>query len=993
MGGLDIKRVLLKYAKNWYFFAIAIVIAYLFANDKNKYLVPRYSLKTTVLIEDKSNSSVLQERGAISSAPLYLSSKLVDNQIALLKSFAQIKRIIQNLDFEVSYFAKGQYIYTEIYKESPFVVEFDKEHNQVRYRRIFVKFTSPTQFQLWSESYDKFKNPKNYTVGDSIISRDYSFLIRFKDGSNPKDFVGKDYAFQINDINGLTGHYMNVTSVYIERNTSMLVISSSGENKQKEKDYLNQLTIEFLISNLEKKNKILTNTINFIEQQLVKFGEELNEIEEVREQFRKTNQFMLLEEKIGTLVKNMNDETKDGKNLRIDLAYYQYLKNYIEEREDFDEIVMPSSMGVNLPMFNALIGKLSLAILERDNLLGNANRNNPYIQILDRDIALMKAEAIESMRSTIETTEIKLAETDRRLFELHEDFMTLPRLEREFIAIDRSYKIINSLYDFLLKRKAEVEIQRAANTPDHEIVDYAGDTGISNLTPKPKSAIMNAMIWAILLPSVFLFLLVFLNNRVMAIEDVEAITDVPIAGTVAKTQNRRMDGVLKSPNSYFTELLRIIRIKIDLKPELNQKVVAVTSAAQAEGKTFIAANLASVYALTGKKTLLLGFDLRRPEIAEEFGLDPYRGITSYLINDIPVEEVIQHTFTRNLDILLAGPIPPNPDELIESEKTRKMFEELRERYFYIVMDTPSIGLFGDAFLLNKYSDATVFIVRHNFTRKVELSNAIVDAVNNSMKKLFIVYNDIPVKIKDKNIGFYDEQKSKSLLILQLKKVFGFVGKMFNLKKLLFGQSRFQVFKKIKGRYLIFLSGAMVLILLSSLFFVFMYKKSIQGKNASNDKYSQTLLPDNNQNDSLFDKNHRIKNQENVLQNDTLNEDFDLLNEDTLNAKYATDSAEKDFVLSNNDTINFSSVSSEYSLPDDTSGSKYFLIVGAFKSLENVNKIISIYSEQKFQPKIVDKTSGGLYRVSIADFSTKQEAEKKLQEIGEIAKVKLWILKK
>jgi len=775
MGGLDIKRVLLKYAKNWYLFAIAIVIAFSFANDKNKYLVPRYSLKTTVLIEDKSNSSVLQERGSISAAPLYLSSKLVDNQIALLKSFAQIKRIIKSLDFEVSYYAKGQYIYTEIYKESPFVVEFDRNHNQIRYKQFFVKFTSQSEFQLWAEEVSQFKNPKSYSVGDSILSKDYSFLIRLKDEINPKDIIGTDYAFKINDINGLTGQYMNVTNVYIERNTSMLVISSTGENKQKEKDYLNQLTVEFLLSNLEKKNQILTNTINFIEQQLIKFGNELDEIEEVREQFRKKNQFMLIEEKIGTLVKNMNDETKDGKNLRMDIEYYRYLKKYVEEREDLDDIVMPSSMGVNLPMFNALAGKLSEAMIERNDLMENSNRNNPYIKILDQNIENIKTSMIESMRSTIETTEKKLEETDKRLFNLHEDFMTLPRLEREFIAIERRYKIINSLYDFLLKRKSEVEIQRAANLPDHEIVDYAGDTGVTNLTPKPKTAIINAMIWAILLPSVFLFLLVFLNNRVMAVEDVEAMTDLPIAGSVGKSLTRKMDGVLRSPNSYFTELLRIIRIKLDLKPEQNQKIVAVTSGVQGEGKTFFAANLASVYALTGKKTLLLGFDLRLPDLAEEFRLDPFRGITSYLINDIPIDEVIQHTFTRNLDILLAGPVPPNPDELIESEKTIKMFEELRERYFYIVMDTPSISLFGDAYLLNKYSDATLFVVRHNFTDKKQLKNSLEDAVNNSLKKLSLVYNDANIRIKEKDAGIYeDHTPNKFFLFPFAKKVRRFI---------------------------------------------------------------------------------------------------------------------------------------------------------------------------------------------------------------------------
>jgi capsular exopolysaccharide synthesis family protein len=766
VGGIDFKRVFIKYAKNWYIFAIAIMLAYAYASNKNKYIVPIYSMKTSVLIEDKSNTSVLEQRGAISASPIYLSSKLIDNQIAFLKSFAQIKRIIQNLDFEVSYFSKEKYIYSEIYTQSPFVVWFDRDHWQPRYQQIRVKFLSPTKFQLSSDN-GPFDTPKTFNVGDTIQKKEYCFVINLKDETDASEIQNKEFAFEINDLNGLVGKYMNSTNVYIERGTSMIIISSNGPNKQKEKDYLNQLTTEFLLSNLEKKNKILTNTINFIEKQLLQFRKDLNDTEQEIEEFRKKHNFMMLQEKIGSLLKNLDEESKDSKNLRIDLEYYRYLLTYIEEREDYEDIVMPSSMGVNLPMFNAQVGKLALAIQDKNTLLSNSTRSNPYLQILERDIAVMKVACAESMKSTIETTELKLANTEQRMWSLNQEFMKLPRLEREFLTIQRKYKIINDLYDFLLKRKSEVEIQRAANTPDHEIVDFAGDTGISKISPGPKTAYINSMIWAILLPAVFLFMLVFFNNRVMALEDITSNTDIPVIGTLMRNPEKGVSSVLKSPNSYFTELLRIIRIKLNFNPANGEQVIMVTSAMEQEGKAFFALNFASVYALTGKKTIYLGFNLRRQRVPSDFDLDPGIGITDYLITDLHINTVIQKTFTKNLDILLSGPIPPNPDELIESEKTRLLFQELRKRYDYIVVETPPIGLVGDAYLLNRYSDATIFIVRYNFSTKKGFSDTLIEATHNEMKKIGIVYNDVRMKISSRDLSFYGEALKPKYRIMPL----------------------------------------------------------------------------------------------------------------------------------------------------------------------------------------------------------------------------------
>jgi tyrosine-protein kinase Etk/Wzc len=754
---IDIRRVLKKYLKNWYFFAIALAIAFVFAHNKNRYIVPVYQLSTTVLIEDKSHSQVLQERGSISASPIYLSNKVIDNQIALLKSFAQIKRIIEQLDFEISYFKKGQFVDREIYKDSPFYVVFDDEHWQPRYQKINIRFVSSDEFELWADDFRPFSMPRKFTLGQLVSGESYSFSIHLKDGIQAGQLQGDEYAFIINEINGLTNRYLHKTHVQIEYGTSMIVISTQGENRQKERDYLNMLTEQFLLSNLERKNQILTNTLNFISGQIEGLGEELTDLEIRLEAIRKEHQFMTFREKIAGLLRNIDTESRDLKNHRIELEYYEYLYDYVMTRDDLDDVVMPSSMGYNLPMFNALAGRLSLVIQERDILLENATPQNPYIQSLEKRIATKKASMVESMRSTIETKEQQIRDTEVRLNELNREFSDMPLVEREFLELERQYNIVKNMYDLLMRRKVEVELQRAANMSDHEIVDYAGDRGVTNVSQSPNTAYMHAVIWALLIPSVFLFLVVFLNNRVMALDDITANTDLPMAGSVSEKPAKGFDTILRSPNSYFTQLFRIIRIKLNLQPKENKKVLMVTSAVMGEGKTFFSLNIASVYAMSGKKTLLIDFDFRQSDIAELMNLDASRGITTSLLHNLPAEQFIQGTFTKNLDILLSGPVPPNPDELIESEQTRKMFADLRERYDYIILDTPPIGLFGDAYLLNKYTDAIAFIVRHNFTRKKEMVNGLNDAQSNKLENIHLVYNFNNQVIKDIDRGVYDEE--------------------------------------------------------------------------------------------------------------------------------------------------------------------------------------------------------------------------------------------
>lgn len=747
LGGIDFKRVFNLYIRSWYLFVLAIIIACVFAMSKNRYIIPVYSMSTSVLIEDKSNKSVLDQRAAISGNPMFINSKLIDNQVAILKSFSQIKLILEDLNFQVSYFAKGKYTWQEIYKRAPFTVKFDADQKQLLSKRIDLKLVDNGKIEIWSDEVPLFRNPRTYKFDEPIKGNGYSFNIQLKDSINAQDYAGQVYGFIINDLNQLTGQYRKKTVISTEKDATVINISSSGPNKEKEKDYLNELTRVFLKSNLEKKNRILTSTIDFIDKQLSQLGEDLRVAEQKMEEFRQSNKFMQLSAKSAAMLSDINSESKTRANLAADLKYYEYLQDYIQTHNSFEDIMMPSTVGLSLPLFSDLVLKLSTVILEKDNLIANSTRNNPYIKTLEEQIINMKHALLENMNSIIKTTQIKIADSDKRLDEKNAEFSTLPGIEREYLGIERQFNVFNNLYDFLLNRKSEVEIQRAANTPDHEIIDNAGESGISIISTSTKTAYINALIWALLLPSVFLFLVVLLNNRIMSEDDIESITEIPIVGSLIRNTDKRSGKLLLSANSKFTEMLRIIRIKLNLEPQQDEKVILVTSSSQGDGKTFIAINLASMYALAGKRSLLLGFDLQRPKIAEYFGFTRNEGITNYLINDMSIEQVTQKTYTKNLDVILSGPIPPNHDELIESERARLLFAELRKKYDYIIMDTPSIGLVGDAFLLNRFADITVFVVRYNHTTKKQFSTALEEAVENRMKRIYIVYTDLKQKLR------------------------------------------------------------------------------------------------------------------------------------------------------------------------------------------------------------------------------------------------------
>jgi capsular exopolysaccharide synthesis family protein len=324
----------------------------------------------------------------------------------------------------------------------------------------------------------------------------------------------------------------------------------------------------------------------------------------------------------------------------------------------------------------------------------------------------------------------------------------LPEIEQQLLNIERDFNTTNELYTILLQKNVEAQIQKASNVADNEIVEYASFN--QQIAPNTQKILILGFSFGLLIPVFLIVVKDFFNVKVQSLEDVQKITNVPVLGSVGIGTEKAKIITAEEPTSITAEAFRSIRTKLDFitKGEGN-KTILISSTMPGEGKTFCAINLAGIFSIQDKKTIILGMDLRKPRLHEMFGLENKKGITNYLIGSISLDDAIQPLGYANLDCMLSGPIPPNPAELINSKKTKELFDELKKRYDHIIIDTSPIGPVTDALLLNKYVDAFLYVVRHRHTVKQFFAHNISLATEVNPANLSIIFNGV----KFKNVGY------------------------------------------------------------------------------------------------------------------------------------------------------------------------------------------------------------------------------------------------
>ncbi|MBR1808027.1 MAG: polysaccharide biosynthesis tyrosine autokinase [Paludibacteraceae bacterium] len=736
-SNFDLMEWGLKILSYWYLFVIGAVIAFALSMLQNRKWIPQYLSSGTIIIKEYGpsygGSSLLMQGFGVDAG-----YKNVNNQVIMLRGYDLMCRVVDSLPFmHVDYITQGRFKTRNIYNMTPVIVE-PTHVSQFAYGMMFhLEIKDDGTLVITSKDNDiDFNIETRY--GEPVHTDWFDCVILPTDNmvrSGKLYFRFRDRGSLVNDFSSRLG------LDFVSEGSSVLQISLVSETPQRDCDFINMLCKCFLEDNLNRKNDVADNSIRFINQQLELLQKSLVVSEGAMTDFRQENKFVDVGSYAGTLMAKMESYDAQEMSLNLKETYLNYLENYIQTNMEEGGVAAPSSLGLNEPMLMTLVQQLNDLRIQR----GELSEKNVYYAKYTKDIENVKEAINEVVRSMRASLEIEKKDLQTRYAQVQKDIKNLPEKELQMVAIERNYRIDDNYYTFFLQKRAEAEIQKASNMPDNDILDRARTTAVTNGTQKRKTTTRYLLI-GLLIPLLLVILSELLNNKVRTPKEAERLSDFRLIGSVRHAKSENPTLVKKNPRSSYAEMLRSIRTRIEFIVQRKTGIsIAITSTQSGDGKTFLSTNLAALYAMTGKQTLLIDLDIRKPNIHEKLGIENGLGVTNYLIGECSLEDVIHHHDAFDFDIMRAGTIPPNPGELIRSEHLTEMLDILKQRYEFIVIDSSPIGQVPDAYALVEQTDITLFVIRCMQTNKYFAKNTLQQLSVDHADKIQLILSDIPTE--------------------------------------------------------------------------------------------------------------------------------------------------------------------------------------------------------------------------------------------------------
>lgn len=729
----------------WYIYILSMVVVLIIANFYLWYATPVYTSTTSVMLgmDDKkyANEDLLAQLGSIEN------TGSIESQMQIIKSRNIITRTIQQLDFRFSYYLEGDIKTSELYKNCPFELVVDSSIILQNFPNLTLKATSISKFEL---NYVNPKNNSSQTVNgtfDTPISTDLGTLtfvlkapklLKFYKNSLDSKNLYKIYSNTSEDLVRSYSQRLNVSQI---KGTRMLLISVDDAVPQKGCDFLNKLTDVYLVYGVEQKNEDSRNSLRFIDGQLDVINNDLLKSEGKLEEYKTENGFVDLLNMTGLIQSDKARIENEISILDIKQGVLKYLYKYIREGNDV-KYLAPAYLEVTEPILQTLIANLSVLQAEREQTLKLTTEDNPLVQKKNVEIENVKAEILEKIRSMGDVSNITRQEINSQLNKTNSKLRELPKAEKELTNIQRQALITEQLYTYLLQKRAETAIILASTISDSKVVDNAR-TMISPVKPVKGITYTIAVLLGLFIPATFVYFKEILDDRIKNRKILERNSPIPVLGIVSLTSNENNVVVNLRPHSQVTEAFRSIRSNLQyFHGAQTNNIILITSSISSEGKSFCAINLAAILASGGKKVVMIGCDLRKPQQPANFKLSSSTGLSNYLIGTASIDEIIQHSPEMGLDLILSGPKPPNPSEILLNEKMGQLITLLKSKYDYVIIDSPPIGLISDGLELTKYADVTIYLVRQNVTRKLHLDFINKIYLEGKMKNLCIIFNGV-----------------------------------------------------------------------------------------------------------------------------------------------------------------------------------------------------------------------------------------------------------
>ncbi|WP_439883349.1 polysaccharide biosynthesis tyrosine autokinase [Pontibacter sp. MBLB2868] len=763
---IDLKSWLFKFRSRWYLFAaftfIALAAAYVYVKSSQSI----YLFHSTILLGDQeTGSKKAQELLEI----LHVQNKgiKVEDEIGLIKSADMIKAALHKLDFSTSYFIVPDHwlntgfdiIVQEQYENTPYIVKLDSAGTQLVDIAFKVNILNDKEYELTveGENVPRYNFQKHEVLGyvpeisfkkvlkfgEPYADNNMHFtIVRAQDTNIAKP--AKKLYFVLNSIDSQVSQRLASLHIEpIERESRVLELSSKGTIPDKEILFLNTLMQTYVDRDLEEKNQNGRKTLAFIDSQIATLTDSLAQSKQALSTFRSANKISNIDVQSNSAYERLQQLEIEKAKLNTDKQYYATILSEIKDNEGFTEAVSPAVAGVQNPILSNLFMELSTLNNQKAGYKASATQINPMLKEVDGKIASVRKAIIANLENMVSSADISIRDVDKRIGALEATLAKQPENERRLADLKSQAAFVDKKYDFLQEKRAEAAISLATNTTDKKIVDKASFWGNGPVNAAPRIIYMLALVIGLIIPAAYIVLLENVDNTIQGKNDISSITNIPFLGVIAHGTKSDKLAVKNNPKSAIAESFRSIRINLQyLLAETDFKVIGVTSSISGEGKTFCSVNLSNELALSGKRTVLIESDMRKPTFSKYFNVSEEVGLSSYLGHNLPLVDVIQKTEHENLDIIPCGPIPDNAIHLLEQPRMQQLIQELKKTYDYVVIDTPPIGFVSEYFILMKHMDTNLYVVKHKYTNK-DLLNQINELhASKKIKNIYIVINDL-----------------------------------------------------------------------------------------------------------------------------------------------------------------------------------------------------------------------------------------------------------
>ena len=756
----DIIGQFIIYKSYWKWFLVSLIVCVTTAVLYMEFTLPTYELKTSILFKDDENGGGSVGMNVFKEMSILTQKNNVDNELELLNNSLIVQKVVYELGLYVSYTEINSFELVKKLGSDNHLPKYGKYKEKVLYgdecpilismpENTLKKLTNQLKFDILIRPYGiyefsgKYKGEKYSTtasISDSKVKLPFGEITIKRGELRP---VG-DMTVEVEIQNPTTAAYYYLSKLKMKlksKSTSVVELSLTCSNVNLGKDFLKRFVETYNQDGINEQMEMANKASQLIEERLMSISKELSTVESQAENYKQAQGITDIASQSDIFNRQTTDEEQKKLEIETQLSIVSNLIDYIQNRENRSQL-LPSNSGIESSGLNELIGNYNKLILERNKLSRIASSSNRAVIDLTNQIETMYSTVQSSLQN--EKNNLQIAQRDLLLkySQTNARIMAIPRQERQYSEIKRQQGVKEGLFLYLLQKKEEKYINMSTVEPNSKLIDNVRSLG--PIWPNKMLLLFSSILLSLFIPALWIKIKDLLRYQIENKEELEEISIVTVLGEIPKTSQNENVLMKENNTDSFTEMIRLLRANLLFVMESkDKKVINILSSVSGEGKTFTSINLAISLALLEKKVLIIELDIRKPKLAKYLNIENKMGITLFLSGQLNQSELIKPSGIHpNLSIIIAGSVPPNPNELLAKPLLDRLIAKLGEDFDYIVIDTAPVGVVSDSFLLNRFADVNLYVIRANFTTKKDIEDATNLYKSNKITNMYFVLNNV-----------------------------------------------------------------------------------------------------------------------------------------------------------------------------------------------------------------------------------------------------------